>query len=150
MTHPAHRPRIAALLLAAGLALAAAGCSIRLVSNYDETTDKAVSALQKKTETHLVALEAAEGLPECRYDHYPAFYKEAKVDVSAIAVRAAAIPNNELTTEETQLLARNYDALEQLHKIACLSKDQIATLRSQFNTCFTAILKLELAKRRGD
>lgn len=133
-----------------GLSLAVSGCSIKLISSYDETTDKTVTALQKKTEAHLVALEAAEGLPECKYEKHKQFYDEAKVDVSAIAVRAAAIPKNEITTEQTVLLSSSLDGLEKLHKIACLSKDQISPLRTQFNSSFTAILKLELAKRRGE
>lgn len=134
--------------LAAALALS--GCAVNRISDYDETTDKAVTALQKKTEGHLVALEAAEGMPECKYVRHKQFYDEAKVDVSAIAVRAAAIPKNEITTEQTVALARSLNSLESLHKISCLSKDQIVPLRIQFNSSFTAILKLELAKRRGE
>jgi PBP1b-binding outer membrane lipoprotein LpoB len=132
------------------LALVTSGCSIKLISSYDETTDKTVTALQKKTEAHLVSLEAVDGLPECKYEKYKQFYEEAKVDVSAISVRAAAIPNNEITTEQTALLSNSLDRLENLHKIACLSKDEIKPLRIGFNSGFTAILKLELAKRRGE
>jgi PBP1b-binding outer membrane lipoprotein LpoB len=142
------RPTLGVVVLA--LALAVSGCSIKLISSYDETTDKTVTALQKKTEAHLVALEAVEGLPECKYEKHKQFYDEAKVDVSAIAVRAAAIPKNDITTEQTVLLSSSLDNLEKLHKIACLSKDQIKPLRTQFNSSFTAILKLELAKRRGE
>lgn len=138
-----------AILSIAGL-VAISGCAVKLVSSYDETTDKTVSALQKKTETHLVNLEAVDGLPECVYPKHKAFYDEAKVDVSAIAVRAAAIPKNEITTEQALLLSSSLGTLERLHKIACISKDQIAPLRTQFNSSFTAILKLELAKKRGE
>ena len=147
------RVRNSYTLLSAALlttALALSGCSIKLISTYDETTDKTVTALQKKTETHLVALEAVEGLPECKYDKHKQFYDEAKVDISAITVRAAAIPKNEITTEQTVLLLNSLKGLEKLHKIACLSKDQIASLRTPLNSSFTAILKLELAKRRGE
>lgn len=132
------------------MALAISGCSIKLISSYDETTDKAVTALQKKTEAHLVALESVDGLPECKYEKHKQFYDEAKVDVSAIAVRAAAIPKNEITTEQAILLSKSFESLEKLHKIACLTNGQIAPLRTQFNSSFTAILKLELAKRRGE
>ena len=121
------------LLMFVGLA----GCTVKLISDYDETTDRAVSALQRKTESHLVTLENVEN-------------DEAKIDVSAITVRAAAIPKNDITTKETQLLLSSLENLEKLHKISCLSKDQIALLRSHFNTSYTAILKLELAKRRGE
>lgn len=126
------------------------GCTVKLISSYDETTDRTVTALQRKTEAHLFTLETVEGLPECTYDHHKPFYDEARVDISAITVRAAAIPKNEITTKETILLSNNLENFEKLHKIACLSKDQITLLRTHFNSSFTAILKLELAKRRGD
>ncbi len=70
-------------------ALAVSECTIKLISSYDETTDKTVTALQKKTEAHRVALETVAGLPECKYEKHRQFYEEAKIDVSAIAVRAA-------------------------------------------------------------
>ncbi len=70
------RPTLGVTVLA--LALAVSGCSIKLISSYDETTDKTVTALQKKTEAHLVALEAVEGLPECKYEKHKQFYDEAK------------------------------------------------------------------------
>lgn len=146
LTRP--RPMLGAAILA--VAFVISGCSVKLISSYDETTDKTVTALQKKTEAHLVALETVEGVPECKYEKHKQFYDEAKVDVSAIAVRAAAIPKNEITTEQTVLLSNSLESLEKLHKIACLTKDQIKPLRTQFNSSFTAILKLELAKRRGE
>ncbi len=132
------------------MTLVLASCTVKLISNYDETTDRAVTALQRKTEAHLVTLEAVETLPECIYAQHKQFYDEVKVDISAITVRAAAIPKNEITTKETQLLLSSLENLEKLHKISCLSKDQIALLRSNFNSSYTAILKLELAKRRGE
>lgn len=147
--HPSTcRTRIAAIVVAAGMVLS--GCSFQLISKYDEATDKAVTALQKKTEAHLVALEAVQGLPDCKYEKHKQFYEEAKVDISAITVRAAAIPKNEITTQQAGLLAGSLGSLEKLHRIACLSGEQIAPLRTQFNSSFTAILKLELAKRRGE
>ena len=130
--------------------LALSSCTVKLVSGYDETTDRAVTDLQRKTEAHLVTLESVEGLPECTYENHKQFYDEAKVDISAITVRAAAIPKNDITTQESQLLGSQLENLEKLHKIACLSKDQITLVRTHLNTSFTAILKLEFAKRRGE
>ncbi|MFA6465259.1 MAG: hypothetical protein WCT30_05840, partial [Desulfurivibrionaceae bacterium] len=120
MMHVDRVPKIRALLGATlvATALVVSGCAVKLISSYDETTDKTVTALQKKTEAHLVALEAVEGLPECKYEKHKQFYEEARVDVSAIAVRAAAIPKNEITTEHTVLLSQSLNSLEKLHKIA--------------------------------
>ena len=126
------------------------GCSIKLISSYDETTDKTVTALQKKVESFLVTLESQQELPECKYDNHKKFYDEVKVEISAIEVRARAIPNNKITIDQVVLLKDSLNKLELLHQISCLSKDQIEALRIPFNSSFTAILKLELAKKRGE
>jgi hypothetical protein len=126
------------------------GCTVKLISSYDEKTDIAVTDLQKKVETFFLTLESQEGLPECTYKHHAEFYREAKVSVSAIDVRVRAIPDNEFTIQQIELLKENIEMLEQLHKLGCLTKEQIEPLRINFNSGFTAILKLELAKKRGD
>jgi hypothetical protein len=126
------------------------GCSIKLISSYDETTDKTVTALQKKVESFFVTVESLEGLPGCEYENHKKFYEEAKVEISAIGVRARAIPKNEITIKQIELLKDSLSKLESLHKISCLSKDQIDPLRTAFNSSFTAILKLEFAKKRGE
>ncbi|MGD8261986.1 MAG: hypothetical protein PVG70_01555 [Desulfobacterales bacterium] len=130
--------------------LVASGCSVKLISSYDEKTDNAVTELQKKFETFFVTVESQEGSPECKYENHQSFYQESKVEISAIEVRARAVPKNEITVEQIELLKDSLDKLEKLHKISCLSPEQISLLRSNFNTSFTAILKLELAKKRGE
>lgn len=134
------------------------GCTVKFISSYDEQTDKSVTALQKKVETFFVKLEGLDGLPECTYDHHKTFYEEARVEVSAIQVRAAAIPQNDITTEQVGLLSKSLSSLEQLHQGKakkekgknCPSREEVQPLRDNFNTSFTAILKLELAKKRGE
>lgn len=139
----------AAALLAAALL---AGCPVQFISLYDEQTDRAVTALQRKVDTFLVRLAGQRKPPECIHESHRGFYEEARVDLSGIQVRAGAIPQNEKTVEQLALLASSLDTLEKLHRLkgaqACLDAEQIAPLRSNFNTSFTAILKLELAKQR--
>lgn len=131
------------------VSLSVSACTLKLVSSYDEVTDKAVTDLQRKVETFLVTLGAEQGRPACAYSNYQTFYREAEVDVSAIRVRAAAIPQNELTVEQLRLLDDSLDKLKRLHQIACPSAEQLKALQTAFNASFTAILKLELAKKRG-
>ena len=146
------------ILLVFCIAINAAACTVKLISSYDEQTDRSVSALQKKVETFLVGLENLDGLPECTYTHQKLFYRDTTVDLSAMKVRAAAIPQNEITTQQLDLLSNSLEDLEELHKVKsekqtgkkCLSKQEIRPLRDNFATSFTAILKLELAKKRGD
>jgi hypothetical protein len=142
--------KLQAAILISWVALAFSGCStIELVSQYDEVTDKAITALQKKTETHLESLTREQSKPKCEHQNYVSFYSEAKVDLSGLAVRTAAIPNNTNSEERINLMSNSIDSFEQLHKLACLSTAQIELLRVDLNRGYTAILKAELAKKRG-
>ena len=142
------------------LVVVASGCAVQSMAVYDETTDKNVTALQRKVETFLFALQANYGLPECAYTHNRQFYTSAQVDLSSIQVRAQAIPRNETTVQQLRLLANSIELLETLHKhkdkkpastreLKCLTANEIGPLRTALNSSFTAILKLELAKKRN-
>ncbi len=60
-----------------------------------------------------------------------------------------------MTVDQVGLLSKSLDSLEQLHKgklkrgRSCFSKEEIEPVRRSFNASFIAILKLELAKKRG-
>lgn len=131
--------------------LGLSGCvHVKLISSYDESTDKAVTQLQRDFETFFVTLESRVGLKECDYTHNVEFYQNAKVNISAIDVRARAIPQNEKTVAQVGLLRNSTYALENLHRLSCLTIAQIENIRTSINTTITAILKLELAKKRGE
>ena len=140
----------AVLIFALAQIMIQTGCTVKLISSYDDSTDRAVTDLHKRFETFFLMLESKEGLPECKYEQHNLFYQDAKVSVSSLEVRARAIPDNDITIQQIVLLKENIELLEQLHKLGCLTKEQIEPLRISFNSGFTAILKLELAKKRGD
>ncbi|ATD01526.1 hypothetical protein PSPO_b1722 [Pseudoalteromonas spongiae UST010723-006] len=63
--------------------------------------------------------------------------------------------------QQVSLLDSSLDSLESLHKLKdkkskssgelkCISANEITPLRNAFNSSFTAILKLELEKKRGE
>ncbi len=138
------------LALAWALTLLGACSTVELVASYDEATDRGVTALQKATETHFVSLERDQTAPKCTHDQHKKFYEAATVDLSSLIVRAGALPLNERSEERLRLLDDNLKTLEALHRISCLGTAQLIPLRTLFNSNFTAILKAELAKKRGE
>jgi hypothetical protein len=132
------------------LVLAVAGCSIRLISSYDEITDRSATELQRKVERFVRSMESASGTAAGAYANNTAFYDEAKADVSAMRIRATAIPQNRLTLQQIELLDRNLELLRQLHQRGDSLRAAVATpALDAMNATFAAIIKLELEKKRG-
>lgn len=129
--------------------LAFTGCvNVKLIAEYDSQIDQSVTEFQKKTEEFLIKMERKIGKPEASYESNVQFYDDMKIILSGIQVRANAIPKNEKTIEMLKLLSENLDKLESAHKMGLKAND-ILPARSAMNIGCTAILKLELAKRRG-
>lgn len=137
------RPAVAAVLLLLS------ACSPRLISDYDETTDRSVTELQRMVESFLTTLERDPTPPACEYARQRQFYHDASVAISALALRNEIRTHNEITNAQIGLLKKSLDALERLHQTSCLSPLQVQLVRDGFNQSFRAILKLELAKQRG-
>lgn len=132
------------------LIFAVTGCSVKFVADYDEVTDKSVTELQREVEGFLVDIQRKVGTDRAAYSNHSEFYDEVRVDLSAISVRAAAREKNEITIEQLDLIQKNLDNLEKLHELGFSSAEEIEPLRKAFNASFTAILKFELAKKRGE
>ncbi len=135
------------------LALAQLGCSIKLISDYDEATDKSATALHKKVDKFLIKMEREAGTPEGTYAKNTEFYDEIKIDLSSMRVRAKAIPKNQLTIEHIDLIEENIEKLRELHEKRGekgLAKALVDPIRAAMDAQFTAIIRLELAKKRGD
>ena len=131
------------------LLITATACTVQLVSNYDEKTDEAITKLQKDVTEFLVTVGDQYGSPACAHAQHKKFYQDTKVAISSIEVRANAIPKNSITTQQVGILKNNIDLLETLHKSGCFKSGQVSALQSSFDSGITAILKLELAKKRG-
>lgn len=94
-----------------------AGCTnIRLVGDYDKAMDDGVTALQKKTESHLVRVSAVPGPKAAPYKGTESFYQDARVEISSLRVRADSTARNSLTVRMLDKLQNNYDRLERMHK----------------------------------
>ncbi|MBN2486153.1 MAG: hypothetical protein JXB34_09285 [Bacteroidales bacterium] len=143
--------RIIPILVLTNIALLfLTSCSnIRLVSDYDDITDKKVTELQDKFARHFVKLERAIGTSEADYSHFIEFYDAAKSELRTLRVRANAIDKNTIVTEQLDLLEKNVSDLEELHKMGFSTTAEIIPLKSAFELSFTAIIKFQMGLKRG-
>lgn len=145
-------PALAAILLAAA-------CQVQLISQYDEQTDVAATQFHKQIEGFLLQMEALSesDMPEAvagrSYAANQEFYRELDVALSSMALRARSIPQNDLTIQQVELLEQSVESLKQLHAEAGergLRRAVVLPLRAGINAQLGSIIRLELAKKRGE
>ena len=128
--------------------------SIRLISEYDEITDKTVTEVQEKVSSYFVKLENSVGTKESSYGNYKEQFEQIKIDLNTLEVRAKAIDKNRIVIEQVKELKKMVMNLENLHKSfgenGYQSYDLIKPNLNSFNSAFTAIIKLQLALKRGE
>jgi len=132
------------------IALCLMSCtSVRLISDYDEITDKAVTALQEKVSRFFVQLSDELGTEQAAYVNYKNFYRDVKVDLASIQIRANAIDKNDIVQQQLESLKKVLTDMEALHKIGIRNTQVLQTAEQACNRSFTAIIKLQLALKRG-
>jgi hypothetical protein len=124
------------------------GCGpVTLIAPYDQKIDDGVTNLQKSTAEFFTRIERQGGSDPEDYKNYTKFYDDAKVTLSGLSVRANAFTNNNLTTEQLEVLSEQFRNLEQTHMKIGVSRAAVPEYEKAFNRTFTAILTLEVAKK---
>lgn len=143
-----------ALALVALAVLAAGGCTVRLISDYDETIDRSASELQKEMDAFLTDMENGEG-ESVMYGVNRGFYPYYATEVRAVLVRAQAHPKNEQSVAQYELMLDSLKELEEAHRgdegvedEGTLPVEAIPVFRDLFNQAWSAIIRLEVAKKR--
>jgi hypothetical protein len=156
---------VSGTLAAVFLSLLLSACSgVKLISDYDEPTDKALTALQQLSDDFIVKMIADAPSEKNAFDKQKQFYDAADEQLRRLEFRVGSIPKNEKTValvgdirdsllgdgkcsaDGTSLkdLHCNPDALAKGPSKAAL---QIA--RRNTNQTIGAALALEIAKRQG-
>lgn len=141
-------PRSGGVLALAALSMTSC---VTLMAPYDEKIDEMTTELQREISTELTSLNASEA-PACFYPNHAAFYRDVRVDLSALEVRANAHELNELTIGQIHELRGAIDDLENLHQRATGKQSCVQAspdIQRGIDQITTAIVKLEIAKKRG-
>ncbi len=124
--------------------------SVKLISDYDEITDKTVTQLQRSVSNYFVVLERTIGTEENNYENFIQFFDNAKVDLNTLEIRTSVFEKNEIVQNQVKELKSMIKNLEELHKLGFTSLNSIEALQQPFNAAFTSIIKLQIALKRGE
>lgn len=142
-----------------------AGCAgVKLISAYDEVTDRSLSDIQQKTDDFIVDLISKAKTEDAAFDRHHDFYEGIDRDLRRLEFRVSAIPNNSRTVKLVQDIraailgdgtcSPTDSSLRSLH---CLPENALKgpsvlalkIARRNINQTISAALNLELAKRQG-
>jgi hypothetical protein len=161
---PGFRPALRLLLACAAAALLAACAGLGRISDYDEPTDRALTALHQHTDDFLVLLIAKAPSDANAFAKHQAFYDEADQRLRRLEFRVASIPKNGKTVKlmenvRASLLGEGQCSAEgtSLKDLHCMpenlakgpSKTALQIARRNVNQTIGAALALELAKKHG-
>lgn len=126
-------------------------CTLKLISDYDQQTDEAVVSLHKQIESLLIKIDKAIGSSKAAYSNFEKYYDEIRTDLASLQLRAKTRPLNGIQVTQLSNISNQIELLEKAHKAPeGIIKEEIPIIRGAFNQAIEAILKLELAKKRGD
>lgn len=140
------------VLLAGVLALLflTQACAVKLIANYDEQVDQSLMSLQRAFTGLFISLDETVGTEAAAYENYRDFYRDAKVDAAALKFRVDSQPLNDISSDAVSLLVDNIELLEEIHKEGINDLEVVSVIKDDFMTSLSSLLRLELAKQRGD
>jgi hypothetical protein len=152
------------MLLIAVIIFVSACSNVRLISDYDEPTDKALTALQQSTDDFVTKLISNAPSEDNAFEKHKKFYEDADQQLRRLEFRVASIPKNDKTKNLVSKIrssilgdgkcSEDGESLKDLH---CLpanlargpSKVALQISQRNVNQTIGAALALELAKKQG-
>jgi hypothetical protein len=159
------RNRVLTYWVAILCAILLAGCAgVKLISDYDEMTDKSLTTLQQKTDDFIETLVTQSRTNEAAFSRHQDFYSDIEQQLRRLEFRVNAIPKNDKTIDLVKkirlvILGEGKCTAEgpSLRDLHCMraSKDKgpsataLAICRLNVNQTISAALSLEVAKKQG-
>jgi hypothetical protein len=124
------------------------GClSVKFVADYDEATDKQVTELYKNMMAYMQDLVNTPQVSAADSIARAAKYSSIQLDIGTLKLRASAKDKNDEQIQQVDLLANSWGIIAKLQALKASSKEFI-NAQSGLEISLTAILKLELAKKK--
>ena len=122
-------------------------CTVRFISNYNGGMVAQLQQIQQKINTILIMDLSVFGQKKLTRVSVTDTFVSIRVVMTDLISTAKAIPNNESTIEQLQVLQKSIQQLLALRKAGFSSKPEIKLLISTVNDDFTSVYELQNLKR---
>lgn len=126
-------------------------CKVMLIGAYDQVTDQSIQKIQTDVSTIIVKIERNIDNGEGEANKYALFkdnYETMAGEIETLKIRCNSMPKYKIVLEQVKLLEANLGILEKLHKIGFKQKQELAPIKSGFESQFSAMITLQNALKR--
>lgn len=129
------------------LTLLLSACTVRLIGDYDEITDKGVTDLQMKAEERFATLLSSPNTP---FD--AAVYDDLDAHLAVLRSRAATLPKYPIIAKQLDELKAQFVNLRKLDQISPrpMAPGAVTAAQSAVAVTVESILRLQTALKRGE
>ena len=119
-------------------------CSpLRFTQDYDDTSERKIAQLQEKFSRFFVRMERSAGTPEGNLVKYQDFYEDVRTEIDVLQARNRAIPKSGTTEEQLELLHKEVDQLEMLHRNGFRGYEELLPLKNGLQGTLIAMQKYQ-------
>ena len=107
-------------------------CHVMLIGAYDETVDESIQKISTDVSTMIVKIEKNidDNKPaDNKYENFRDAYIEIFGEIETLKIRSSSLPKYTKVTEQVELLYKNIQDLESLHKIEFTDKKVVETAK---------------------
>jgi hypothetical protein len=140
-----YSPKVNSLVLLSFLLIA---CTVSLISPYNSKLVKNLNVLQNNINTILEGGKQDIHQPRSDYTKHASTYTKLNASLNTVISEVRAIPNSQTTLRQLRLLAKSLKEIQQLHQKGFKKLEVITILQDSINNEFTAIYKLQYAKKQ--
>lgn len=140
--------RVDVFTLIAAIVLALLTGCVSRVAPHDEQIAAGLAGLKASHTRFFDGLHQTAGTPDAAWECHIAWYEQTRAEISALRTRAASYNlASDPTADALALLEQSVAELEEMHA-GGLSRDEIAVLRTLFDSQLNMLIHLEAAKKR--
>jgi len=122
-----------------------------LIGAYDETVDESIQKISTDVSTMIVKIEKNidDNKPaDNKYENFRDAYIEIFGEIETLKIRSNSLPKYTKVTEQVELLYKNIQDLESLHKIEFTDKKVVETAKGLIEQSLQAMLAAQNALKR--
>lgn len=138
-------------LLSLFMPLMFAGCHVMLIGAYDQNVDESIQKISTDISTLIVTVEKNidDGkTTDNKYENFRDNYINILAQVETLKIRTLSLPKYQKVTQQVELLEKNIQDIEALHKIGFTNKTLVETSKTLIETSLKAMLTAQNALKR--